>query len=123
MDGTAAHVLRRLRRFIRPSVRISDPPAGVRFERDVEVTARDGCVLRVNVFRPETPGRYPVLLCAHPYGKDHLPRPGRRGGYKVPTQCGPSPSRSRSESRRGRAGNRPTRRCGCPAATSSSTPT
>lgn len=35
---------------------------------------RDGTILRVNVFRPQTDGRYPVIMCAHPYGKDHLPR-------------------------------------------------
>ncbi|MFZ4585205.1 MAG: CocE/NonD family hydrolase [Acidimicrobiia bacterium] len=62
------------------------PPEGVVFERDVEVPMRDGVVLRVNVFRPEAPGRYPVIMSAHPYGKDALPEPKARGGYKVPKQ-------------------------------------
>ncbi|GGL92211.1 hydrolase [Nakamurella endophytica] len=48
---------------------------------NVPVSARDGTVLRVNVFRPDDDGRHPVLLCAHPYGKDDLPvhHPTRRG--------------------------------------------
>jgi uncharacterized protein len=79
------HVGRRLRHLVRPGVTIVAPPRGVTFERDVEVRVRDGCVLRVNVFRPDRDGEFPVLLCAHPYGKDALPKP-RRAGYSVPTQ-------------------------------------
>jgi len=45
----------------------------------VPVTVRDGTVLRVNVFRPAVEGHYPVIMCAHPYGKDGLPHRGRRG--------------------------------------------
>src|SRR5690606_40382323 len=66
---------------------ITDPPAGIVFERDVPVVMRDGVTLRVNVFRPEVSGRYPVLLCAHPYGKDRLPSRARwGGGYRIPKQ-------------------------------------
>jgi putative CocE/NonD family hydrolase len=39
----------------------------------VAVTVRDGTVLRFNVFRPEGPGSFPVLMSAHPYGKDKIP--------------------------------------------------
>jgi predicted acyl esterase len=74
------YTLVRLRRFVAPPVSISPPPRGIRFERDVPVRVRDGTVLRVNVFRPAAEGRYPVLMCAHPYGKDKLPR-RRRIGY------------------------------------------
>jgi len=70
----------RLRRFVAPPVTITPPPRGVRFERDVPVAVRDGTILRVNVFRPATEGQYPVVTCAHPYGKDRLPR-RRRVGY------------------------------------------
>jgi uncharacterized protein len=49
------------------------------------VAVRDGTTLRVNVFRPDGEGRYPVILCAHPYGKDRLPGRGR-SGYRAPTQ-------------------------------------
>ena len=39
-------------------------------DKDVAVPMRDGASLRANVFRPETPGRYPVLMTLGPYGKD-----------------------------------------------------
>ena len=38
-------------------------------ERDVPVPADDGVVLRADVFRPEGPGRYPVILSYGPYAK------------------------------------------------------
>lgn len=73
--------LERLRNILRPPVTVTPPPKGVRFEHDVPVKTRDGTTLRVNVFRPdvargtEAPDRrYPVIMCAHPYGKDQLPR-------------------------------------------------
>jgi len=44
----------------------------------------DGTVLRVNVYRPPGEGPFPVLLSAHPYGKDKLPsRRGRRSRFSV----------------------------------------
>lgn len=46
------------------------PDTTVVVERDVEMTARDGTVLRANVWRPARPGRSPVLLQRTPYGKD-----------------------------------------------------
>lgn len=46
---------------------------GMRFDRDVAVTMSDGLQLRVNIYRPEKPGRYPVVMLHGPYGKDtHL---------------------------------------------------
>jgi hypothetical protein len=42
-------------------------------DKDVAVPMRDGAVLRCNVFRPDTEGKYPVLMTLGPYGKDvHL---------------------------------------------------
>ena len=38
-------------------------------ERDLPVPADDGVVLRADVFRPEGPGRYPVILTYGPYAK------------------------------------------------------
>jgi uncharacterized protein len=58
----------------------------VRIERDVAVTARDGTVLRTNVHLPSGEGPFPVLLCAHPYGKDNVPRKRRWRGYSVSFQ-------------------------------------
>lgn len=80
-NGSWSRELSTLGRLIRPRVTITDPPADVVVDWDVPVAMRDGVRLRVNVFRPAAPGRHPVLLCAHPYGKDDLPvhRPRRRG--------------------------------------------
>lgn len=76
-----------VRRRVSVPVTITDPPAGILFERDVEVPMRDGVVLRVNVFRPQDGGRHPVILSAHPYGKDALPKPRRSArGYRAPVQ-------------------------------------
>ena len=74
LRGTYA--IGRVRGILSPPVGITSPTAGVRFKRDVGVAVRDGTTLRVNVFRPEREGRYPVILCAHPYGKDRLPGRG-----------------------------------------------
>ena len=43
---------------------------GVVVEADVGVGMRDGTVLRADVYRPDAPGRYPVLLQRTPYSKD-----------------------------------------------------
>lgn len=68
------YALDRLRRFVAPPVTITPPPRGVHVARDVPVAMRDGTILRANVFRPAAAGHYPVVVCAHPYGKDRLPR-------------------------------------------------
>jgi predicted acyl esterase len=70
------YAARRLLGLVAPPVTVLPPPSGIRFDRDVPVTLHDGTVLRVNVFRPEAEGRYPVLLSGHPYGKDKLPKRG-----------------------------------------------
>lgn len=46
---------------------------------------RDGTILRANVYLPADGGRVPAILCAHPYGKDDLPRRTRHG-YRVNPQ-------------------------------------
>lgn len=43
---------------------------GMIFDHDVPVAMTDGVKLRVNIYRPEKPGRYPVLMLMGPYGKD-----------------------------------------------------
>ena len=49
-------------------------PERIQVDWDVPVTVRDGTKLRVNVFRPETcDGPVPVIMSAHPYGKDKIP--------------------------------------------------
>ena len=41
----------------------------MRIDWDVPITVDDGLVLRADVFRPEAPGKYPVILSYGPYGK------------------------------------------------------
>jgi hypothetical protein len=84
--GAAGYALRRLPGLLRPPVSVDEPPAGaLEVLRDVPVPVRDGTTLRVNVVLPAAAGRFPVLMSAHPYGKDNLPR--RRGrGYRVSVQ-------------------------------------
>ena len=43
---------------------------GMIFEHNIEVTMSDGSNLRVNVYRPDRPGRFPVVMLHGPYGKD-----------------------------------------------------
>jgi uncharacterized protein len=69
--------------ILRPRTRIEPPPSGIAVDWDVPVPVRDGTTLRVNLFRPAGGGRVPVIMSAHPYGKDALPNRGRRG-YRAP---------------------------------------
>jgi len=43
---------------------------GLALDHNASVTMTDGVQLRVNIYRPEKPGRYPVLMLMGPYGKD-----------------------------------------------------
>lgn len=43
--------------------------SGVRVDKNVEATMRDGVVLRADVYRPDVSGRLPVLLQRTPYSK------------------------------------------------------
>ncbi|HVX06862.1 CocE/NonD family hydrolase [Humibacter sp.] len=77
--GAFAYARRRVRALVRPPVEVYETPADVVKHHDVAVTMADGVVLRVNVYRPRGDGPFPVILCAHPYGKDALPSKKRRG--------------------------------------------
>ncbi|MBV9639338.1 MAG: CocE/NonD family hydrolase [Mycobacteriaceae bacterium] len=82
--GRFGYALSRLRGFAKPPVTVTTPPPDIVVDRDAAVRTRDATVLRVNVFR--APGRdaRPVILSAHPYGKDSLPaRRGNRWTYSV----------------------------------------
>ncbi|MBP1767601.1 MAG: hydrolase CocE/NonD family protein, partial [Candidatus Aminicenantes bacterium] len=46
-----------------------DPPSAVKVDFAVSVPMRDGVVLSANVFRPDAPGRFPVVVVRTPYGK------------------------------------------------------
>ena len=86
--GAGRYLLTRIRGIIRPPVEVYGlVPGTVDVRRDVPVTMRDGTVLRVNVHLPVGEGPYPVVLCAHPYGKDNHPkRRTRRRGHSIPFQ-------------------------------------
>lgn len=85
--GAARYALARLKGILRPQVTVFEPaPETIVIHRDVEVITRDGTVLRVNVHLPAAGGPFPVVLCAHPYGKDHLPTKKKSGSYKVSFQ-------------------------------------
>jgi predicted acyl esterase len=84
--GAVSYALGRLAAFLRSPVNVSEPaPDSLSVLRDLPVVVRDGTTLRVNVVVPAGGGQFPVLMSAHPYGKDKLPR--RRGrGYRVNIQ-------------------------------------
>jgi predicted acyl esterase len=49
-------------------------PEGMIVEKDVYIKMRDGVKLAVNVFRPDKPGKFPVIMgFLGPYGKDVSP--------------------------------------------------
>ncbi|MEU9421122.1 CocE/NonD family hydrolase [Streptomyces sp. NPDC048272] len=57
--------------MLRPNISVYRPePGRVRIENNRPVVTRDGTVLRVNVYRPPDDTPVPVILFAHPYGKD-----------------------------------------------------
>lgn len=70
---------RRLRTIAHPNVTVAKMPANVHADWDLPVKVRDGTTLRVNVFRPTEPGTYPVIMSAHPYGKDRIPARTKNG--------------------------------------------
>ena len=86
--GALRYALNRVQRMIRPPVEVFSPaPGSVVVHHDVAVTTRDGTVLRVNVYLAPDDGEYPVVLCAHPYGKDNHPKKRKRfPGHSIPFQ-------------------------------------
>jgi|GEM_PF-1462696 len=47
----------------------SEVAEGMRIDWDVPVVMDDGVVLRADVFRPDTNGRFPVILSYGPYAR------------------------------------------------------
>lgn len=72
--GKLAYARKRCRAALHPPVTVCPMPADVTKDEDVEVPMRDGVVLRLNLFRPPGSGPFPVILSAHPYGKDRVPK-------------------------------------------------
>ncbi|MFE3794464.1 CocE/NonD family hydrolase [Nocardia tengchongensis] len=85
----------RIANLVRPGVNITPAP-DVRAEYDVAVPVRDGTILRLNIFHPDSPGPHPVIMSAHPYGKDRMPVRGRGGrAIDVQYRIMPQPDRVR----------------------------
>ncbi|MGN6330839.1 MAG: CocE/NonD family hydrolase, partial [Motilibacteraceae bacterium] len=76
--GRAAWAARRLANAVRPRVEVTPAPP-MQFEHDVPVQVRDGTTLRLNVYRPLGDEPVPVIMSAHPYGKDKVPANTRSG--------------------------------------------
>jgi hypothetical protein len=62
--------------FVAPALLIAEDaatlgPLRVRVETGVKVPMRDGVALVADVYRPDEPGRYPVLLQRTPYNRRH----------------------------------------------------
>lgn len=49
---------------------ISQPQFGIKSEKDIYVTMRDGVKLAVNVYRPNVEGKFPALFAMGGYGKE-----------------------------------------------------
>ena len=91
-SGNFALALRFVRNAIRPNVEVTKAPADIHVDWDVPVAVRDGTILRVNVFRPNAAGPVPVIMSAHPYGKDRIPAKTRSGrGLPPQTRLLPQP--------------------------------
>jgi predicted acyl esterase len=54
----------------RNSVEVFPLPEGIRVEKDVAVTMRDGVRISTNVYRPDKEGKFPVIMSFSAYGKD-----------------------------------------------------
>jgi len=52
--------------------KISQPQYGIKVDRDIYVTMRDGVRIAVNVFRPDAQGKFPALLAMSGYGKEEM---------------------------------------------------
>lgn len=80
--GALRYAWERLHGIAKPRITVTDPPADIVVDRDVEVPTRDGTVLRINVFRTAKDEAQPVVLSIHPYSKDALPtRRGKKWTY------------------------------------------
>jgi predicted acyl esterase len=83
--GALAYARMRIAAARRPPVTVYRMPAGVAKDEDVPVRMRDGVTLRLNLFRPVGEGPFPVIMSAHPYGKDEVPR-FKRGRWSLNPQ-------------------------------------
>ena len=83
--GAFAYARTRIPAALRPPVTVYPMPAGVTKDEDVPVRMSDGVTLRLNLFRPAGDGPFPVIMSAHPYGKDQVPTM-KRGRWSLNPQ-------------------------------------
>jgi len=62
---------------------------GMRIDWDAPIEMDDGVVLRADVFRPDRPGRYPVILSCGPYGKGLSFQQGYKANWARLAQAAP----------------------------------
>jgi predicted acyl esterase len=67
-----------------------DVRGGMAVDWDVPLVMSDGLVLRANVYRPVSAGRYPALMSHGPYGKDLHFEDGYKSAWDIMAQRGPS---------------------------------
>ncbi len=84
--GALAYARKRRRAALHLPITVYPMSADITKDEDVAVPMRDGVVLRLNLFRPAgARGPLPVIVSAHPYGKDSVPTK-KRGGWKLNKQ-------------------------------------
>ncbi|MBV9206965.1 MAG: CocE/NonD family hydrolase [Actinobacteria bacterium] len=84
--GASAYARTRRKALLHPPVTVYRMPGDVRKDQDVPVRMRDGVTLRLNLFRSAAAdGPLPVLLSAHPYRKDWVPK-FKRGKWSLNPQ-------------------------------------
>ena len=62
---------------------------GMQVDWDVSIPARDGLVLKADVFRPPTKGKYPVIMTYGPYGKGLAFQEGYRTAWEIMARDNP----------------------------------
>lgn len=55
-----------------PQLILAADPYAITIEHDVVAKMRDGTVLRADVYRPNTPGQFPIILKRTPYDKHNM---------------------------------------------------
>lgn len=69
----------------------SSLPEGIRVEKNVPIEISDGVKLAANVFRPDKPGRFPVIMAFTPFSKDYYGQHDPFGCSEMTPFEGPDP--------------------------------
>lgn len=74
---TTKQLFERIGRFIRPkNIQTRKASDNMKILKDVHIPMRDGGYLCANLYIPNQQGKFPVILCLHPGGKDLLWKDG-----------------------------------------------